>query len=298
MAKTYYFPPIVILGPGAIELIVPEIQKMNVKKALVVTDKVLIEAGVVQSVLDVLEGAKIPYAIFSDVKPNPTVANVNAGYQALLDNECDFIVSIGGGSPQDTGKGVAILGTNPGDLCDYEGVGKTANKSLPIVAINTTAGTASEATINYVITDEKRKLKMVIVDPNSIATVAVNDPVLMLKMPKALTAATGMDALTHAVEGYTTAGATPFTDMYNIEAIRVIAANLRKQSVTAKIWMPVMPWLMASLLPGWVSQTADWESFTRWPISWADSMICRMASAMPSCYLMSSHTMRMPLAIA
>jgi alcohol dehydrogenase len=228
MAKTYYFPPIVILGPGAIELIVPEIQKMNVKKALVVTDKVLIEAGVVQSVLDVLEGAKIPYAIFSDVKPNPTVTNVNAGYQALLDNECDFIVSIGGGSPQDTGKGVAILGTNPGDLCDYEGVGKTANKSLPIVAINTTAGTASEATINYVITDEKRKLKMVIVDPNSIATVAVNDPVLMLKMPKSLTAATGMDALTHAIEGYTTAGATPFTDMYNIEAIRVIAASLRK----------------------------------------------------------------------
>jgi len=227
MAKTYYFPPIVIMGPGAIELIVPEIQKMNVKKALVVTDKVLIKTGVVQDVLDVLDGAKIPYAIFSDVKPNPTVANVNAGYQALLDNECDFLVSIGGGSPQDTAKGVAILGTNPGDICDYNGVGKTANKSLPIVAINTTAGTASEATINYVITDEKRKLKMVIVDPNSIATVAVNDPVLMMKMPKALTAATGMDALTHAIEGYTTAGATPFTDMFNIEAIKMISKSLR-----------------------------------------------------------------------
>lgn len=203
---TYYFPPVVIMEPGAIELIAPEIKRMNVKKALVVTDKVLVEAGIVQDVLNVLDGAKVPYALFSEVKPNPTVANVNAGLQALQDNECDFVVSIGGGSLQDTAKGIAILAIDPGDLRDYEGVGKTANKSLPIVAINT--GTASEATINYVITDEERKLKMVIVDPNCLATVAVNDPVLMLKMPKSLTAATGMDALTHAIEGYTTAGAT------------------------------------------------------------------------------------------
>lgn len=227
MAKTYYFPPVVIMGPGAIELIVPEIQRMNVKKALVVTDKVLVEAGIVQEVLNVLDGAKIPYAVFSDVKPNPTVTNVNDGYKSLLENECDFVISVGGGSPQDTGKGVAILATNPGDLRDYEGVGKTANKSIPIVAINTTAGTASEATINYVITDEERKVKMVIVDPNSIATVAVNDPLLMIKKPAALTAATGMDALTHAIEGYTTAGATPFTDLFNLEAIKVIAKSLR-----------------------------------------------------------------------
>jgi len=228
MGRTYYFPPIVIMGPGAVELIVPEIMKMNVKKALVVTDKVLIEAGVVEEVTKVLDEAKIPYAVFSDVKPNPTVKNVNDGYQALLDNECDFVISIGGGSPQDTGKGIAILATNPGDLRDYEGVGKTANKAIPIVAINTTAGTASEATINYVITDEDRKVKMVIVDPNSIATVAVNDPILMLKMPKSLTAATGMDALTHAIEGYTTAGATAFTDLFNLEAIKVISSSLRQ----------------------------------------------------------------------
>ncbi|WKY47005.1 iron-containing alcohol dehydrogenase [Eubacteriaceae bacterium ES3] len=227
MGRTYYFPPIVIMGPGAVELIVPEIMKMNVKKALIVTDKVLMEAGVVEEVTKVLDEAKIAYAIFSDVKPNPTVKNVNDGYQALQDNECDFVISIGGGSPQDTGKGVAILATNPGDLRDYEGVGKTANKSIPIVAINTTAGTASEATINYVITDEERKVKMVIVDPNSIATVAVNDPILMLKMPKSLTAATGMDALTHAVEGYTTAGASAFTDLFNLEAIKVISKSLR-----------------------------------------------------------------------
>jgi len=227
MARTYYFPPVVIMEPGAVELIVPEIQRMNVKKALVVTDKVLIEAGVAKIVFDVLDAAKIKYAVFSDVKPNPTVTNVNAGYQTLLDNECDFVISIGGGSPQDTGKGIAILATNPGDLRDYEGIGKTANKSIPIVAINTTAGTASEATINYVITDEDRKLKMVIVDPNCLATVAVNDPILMIKMPKSLTAATGMDALTHAVEGYTSAGASRFTDLFNLEAIKVISASLR-----------------------------------------------------------------------
>jgi alcohol dehydrogenase len=228
MARTYYFPPVVIMEPGAIELIAPEITRMNVKKALVVTDKVLIEAGIVQEVLNVLDNAKVAYAIFSDVKPNPTVTNVNAGLQALQDNDCDFVVSIGGGSPQDTAKGIAILATNPGDLRDYEGVGKTANRSLPIVAINTTAGTASEATINYVITDEERKLKMVIVDPNCLATVAVNDPNLMVKMPKSLTAATGMDALTHAIEGYTTAGASRFTDLFNLEAIKVISGSLRQ----------------------------------------------------------------------
>ncbi|MDK2935822.1 MAG: alcohol dehydrogenase [Eubacteriaceae bacterium] len=227
MARTYYFPPVVIMEPGAIELMAPEIKRMNVKKALVVTDKVLIEAGIVQDVLDVLDKAQVPYAIFSDVKPNPTVTNVNAGLAALQENECDFIVSIGGGSPQDTAKGIGILATNPGDLRDYEGVGKTANKSLPIVAINTTAGTASEATINYVITDEERKLKMVIVDPNCLATVAVNDPNLMVKMPKSLTAATGMDALTHAIEGYTTAGASAFTDLFNLEAIKAISDSLR-----------------------------------------------------------------------
>ena len=228
MARTYYFPPVVIMEPGAIELIAPEIKRMNVKKALVVTDKVLIEAGIVQEVLNVLDNAKVAYAIFSDVKPNPTVTNVNAGLQVLLDNECDFVVSIGGGSPQDTAKGIAILATNPGDLRDYEGIGKTANKSLPIVAINTTAGTASEATINYVITDEDRKLKMVIVDPNCLATVAVNDPNLMVKMPKSLTAATGMDALTHAVEGYTSAGLSRFTDLFNLEAIKAISGSLRQ----------------------------------------------------------------------
>ncbi|MGV8905473.1 MAG: iron-containing alcohol dehydrogenase [Acetobacterium sp.] len=227
MAKTYYFPPIVIMGPGAIELIVPEIMRMDVQKALIVTDEVLVKVGVVQQVLDVLDEAKLTYALFADVKPNPTLKNVNDGYQALLDNDCDYVISIGGGSPQEAGKAIAILGTNPGDIRDYEGVGKTANKSMPIVAINTTAGTASEATINYVVTDEDRKLKMFMADPNCMTSVAVNDPILMLNIPAAVTAVTGLDALTHAIEGYLTAGATPFTDLFNLEAIKVINANLR-----------------------------------------------------------------------
>lgn len=227
MGKGYYFPPVVLMGPDAIELIPPEINRLGVKKALIVTDKNLVKVGIVKAVTDILDAAKLPYAIFDKVKENPTVDNCNEGYEKLQAEGCDYVLSIGGGSPQDTGSGIAILATNPGDLRDYEGVGKTKNKSIPIVGINTTAGTAAEATINYVITDEKRKVKMVIVDPNALTTVAVNDPKLMLKMPASLTAATGMDALTHAIEGYTTAGATQFTDLFNLEAIKVIAKNLR-----------------------------------------------------------------------
>ncbi|WP_461205618.1 iron-containing alcohol dehydrogenase [Clostridium sp. DL1XJH146] len=227
MAQAYYFPSNVLMGSGAIQLIPNEVQKLNVKKAIVVTDEILVKIGVVGKVLEVLDKANIEYCVFSDVKPNPTVKNVNDAYQCLKENQCDFVVSIGGGSPQDTGKGVAILATNPGNIVDYEGVNKTKNKAIPIVAINTTAGTASEATINYVITDEERKVKMVIVDANSIATVAVNDADLMVGMPASLTAATGMDALTHAIEGYITKGATPFTDMFNLEAIKAISASLK-----------------------------------------------------------------------
>jgi alcohol dehydrogenase len=227
MPQALYFPTTVLMGAGSIQLIPNEISKLKAKKALIMTDEVLINIGVVQNVLDVLDAASIPYHVFSDVKPNPTVKNVNDGYKALIDNKCDYLISIGGGSPQDTAKGVAILGTNPGNIVNYEGVNKTKNKSLPIIAINTTAGTASEATINYVITDEERKVKMVIVDSNSIATVAVNDADLMVNMPAKLTAATGMDALTHAIEGYITAGASPITDMFNLEAIKVISSHLK-----------------------------------------------------------------------
>ena len=228
MARGYYFPSVNLMEQGAIGLIPSEIAKFNVKKALVVTDKVLMEIGTAKKVLDILDTAGCEYVVYSDVKPNPTVKNVNDGYDVLKANGCDYVISIGGGSAQDAAKGIAILATNPGKLSDYEGVNLTKNKALPIVAINTTAGTASEATINYVITDESRNVKMVIVDSNCIASVAVNDPDLTVSMPAALTAATGMDALTHAIEGYITAGASDFTDLFNLEAIRVISANLKK----------------------------------------------------------------------
>lgn len=228
MAMSYYFPGTVLMGAGALELMPGEIKNLNVKKAIVITDDVLVKMGIADQVLKVLKKAKIEYVIFSDVKPNPTVKNVHDGYEVLKENKCDFVISIGGGSPQDTAKGVAILGTNGGSIVDYNGAHMSKNKALPIVAINTTAGTASEATINYVITDETRKVKMVIVDKNAMASIAINDANLMVDMPKSLTAATGMDALTHAIEGYITAGATEFSDMFNLEAIKVIAANLQQ----------------------------------------------------------------------
>jgi alcohol dehydrogenase len=228
MSQALYFPTTVLMGRGSIQMIPNELSKIEGTKALVVTDDVLIKVGVAQKVLDVLDEAGVEYAVYSDVKPNPTVKNVTDGLQCLKENNCDFVISIGGGSPQDAAKGIAILATNPGDLVEYEGVNKTANKSLPIIAVNTTAGTASEATINYVITDEKRKVKMVLVDTNSIASVAVNDADLMVDMPADLTAATGMDALTHAIEGYITKGASPFTDMFNLEAIKAVSKNLER----------------------------------------------------------------------
>lgn len=227
MANSYYFPGTVLMGAGAIDLIPAEIKSLNVKKAIVITDEMLLKVGIAGKVLNVLDKANIDYAVFSDVQPNPTVKNVHDAYAFLQANNCDFVISIGGGSPQDAAKAVGILGANGGSIIDYNGIHMSENKSLPIVAVNTTAGTASEATINYVITDETRKLKMVLVDKNSMASVAVNDANLMVDMPKSLTAATGMDALTHAIEGYLSSGATAFTDMLNLEAVKVIAASLR-----------------------------------------------------------------------
>lgn len=227
MVNSYYFPETVLMGAGALELLPNELKDLNLKKALIVTDKNLLKIGVVNKVKTILDKSEINYVVFSDVKPNPTVKNVDDGYKVLQENNCDFIISIGGGSPQDAGKGIAVLGTNGGSIKDYHGVNLSKRKAMPIVAINTTAGTASEATINYVITDEEEKLKMVIVDKNSMATIAINDADLTVNMPQSLTAATGMDALTHAIEGYISTGATDFSDMFNLEAIKVISKNLK-----------------------------------------------------------------------
>lgn len=224
--RRIYWPAINLIGPGAVKEIGTEIKKLHLKKLLLVTDKMLRAIGIVNIITNILDDAKIDYVIFDDVEPNPTVQNVNNGLKVFKANNCDGLLSVGGGSPQDAAKAIGILFTNGGNIVDYEGIGKSTYKSVPIVAVNTTAGTASEVTINYVITDEARKIKMVMVDPNSLATVAVNDPELMVNKPAGLTAATGMDALTHAIESYITRGAFRLSETLSLEAIKLIAESL------------------------------------------------------------------------
>ena len=215
-------------GPGAREVLPQEISRMGYKKAFVATDKDLIKFGVADKVLKVLENAGIPYEVFSEIKPNPTVSNVKAGVEAFAKSGADFIIAIGGGSSMDTAKAVGIITNNPefADVVSLEGVADTKKKSVPIIALPTTAGTAAEVTINYVITDEENEKKMVCVDPNDIPVMAIVDAELMYTLPRGLTAATGMDALTHAIEGLITKGAWEMSDMFELKAIEMIARNL------------------------------------------------------------------------
>ena len=216
-------------GAGAIQEIAGEAQRRNFKKALVCSDPDLIKFGVTAKVTDVLDKAGLAYEIYSNIKANPTIENVQQGVEAFKKAEADYIVAIGGGSSMDTAKGVGIVIANPefADIRSLEGVAPTKNKSIPIFAVPTTAGTAAEVTINYVITDVEKNRKMVCVDTNDIPVVAFVDPEMMSSMPKGLTAATGMDALTHAIEGYITAGAWELSDMFHIKAIEIIAKSLR-----------------------------------------------------------------------
>ena len=216
-------------GAGAIAAIADEVNARGFKKVFVASDPDLIKFGVTKKVTDVLDGAKIAYTIFSEIKPNPTIENVQAGVKAFRESGADVIVAIGGGSSMDTAKAVGIIIANPEfeDVRSLEGVAPTKNKCVPIIAVPTTAGTAAEVTINYVITDVQNNRKMVCVDVHDIPVVAVVDPDMMSTMPKGLTAATGMDALTHAIEGYITKGAWALSDMFHIEAIRIIAESLR-----------------------------------------------------------------------
>ena len=220
--STYYVPSINIMGAGCLQELGPAISDLGFKKAFVVTDKFLVSCGIAEKVTNVLKEQNIEFVIYDEVLPNPTCEVVNNGLIELKRHECDFVVSIGGGSPQDTAKAVALLATNGGDIRTYEGVNVTKNKALPIVAVNTTAGTSSEVTINYVITDEERHVKMVMVDKNSLVTITVNDPELMVNKPAALTAATGMDALTHAIETLVTPGAYAVTDATALDAVKII----------------------------------------------------------------------------
>lgn len=230
MAKRFILNETSYHGHGAVNEIVPEVKSRGFKKALIVTDADLVKFQVVKKVTDILDADKMAYEIFDKVKANPSVEVVQAGVEAFRKAGADYMIAIGGGSLQDTAKGVGIIINNPefADVVSLEGVAPTKNKSVPVIAVATTAGTAAETTINYVITDEKKRRKFVCVDPHDIPVVAIVDPDMMSSMPKGLTAATGMDALTHAIEGYTTQAAWELADTLNLKAIELIAKNLRK----------------------------------------------------------------------
>lgn len=226
MSYKFFMPAISLMGSDCLKDAGDQVGELGFKKALIVTDKVLGQIGIVKKVTDVLDNKNIEYAIYDETKPNPTVKNVNDGLALLKEKECDFVISLGGGSAHDCAKGIALLATNGGEIKDYEGVDKSKKPQLPMVGINTTAGTGSEMTLFAIITDEERHIKMALVDKHLTPIIAVNDPMLMLAMPKSLTAATGMDALTHAVEAYVSTAATPITDACAEKAIELISNYL------------------------------------------------------------------------
>ena len=217
-------------GFGAKDEVITEAKARGFKKALIVTDADLVKFGVVKKITDLLDENNMAYAIYDKVKANPSVTVVKEGVEAFKKAGADYMIAIGGGSPQDTAKGIGIIINNPefADVVSLEGVAPTKHKSVPVIAIATTAGTAAETTINYVITDEEKRRKFVCVDPHDIPVVAIVDPEMMSSMPKGLTAATGMDALTHAIEGYTTLASWELADTLNLKAIEIISRSLRK----------------------------------------------------------------------
>ena len=222
--ETSYF------GNGAREVLAEEITKRGFKKVFLVSDKSLVEAGVAAKVETELKKANIEYTLYSEIKPNPTIKNVLDGVEACKQSGADLIVAVGGGSSMDTAKGISIVMTNPdrSDIRSLNGASNTVNRGMPVIAMPTTAGTAAEVTINYVITDEERKIKMVCVDPHDIPIIAIVDTELMASMPKGLAAATGLDALTHGIEGYITKAHNLMSDMFHMQAIKLIFENLTK----------------------------------------------------------------------
>ena len=216
-------------GAGAIQEIATEVKSRGFKKAFVCSDPDLVKFGVTAKVLKVLDDNGFSYELYSNIKPNPTIENVQTGVEAFKNAGTDYLIAIGGGSSMDTAKAIGIIINNPefADVRSLEGVADTKNPAVPIIAVPTTAGTAAEVTINYVITDAEKNRKMVCVDPHDIPVVAVVDPDMMSSMPKGLTVAIGMDALTHAIEGYITAGAWELSDMFHLKAIEIIAKSLR-----------------------------------------------------------------------
>ncbi|GMA97605.1 iron-containing alcohol dehydrogenase [Pelosinus sp. IPA-1] len=223
----YFMTPISILGVGCLEQIITYIKPMAFRKALIVSDKVLVEIKLIDKLTKLLTNAGIFFIIYDDVSPNPTIPQVDYGLKLFKDNGCDFLISFGGGSPHDCAKAIALLATNGGEIKNYVGLNKSKKRSAPLIAVNTTAGTGSELTRFCVITDEENHVKMTITDWHVTPIIAVNDAELMLAMPPSLTAATGIDALTHAIEAYVSTNATPVTDCKALKAIELITAYLR-----------------------------------------------------------------------
>ncbi len=226
MSSVFYMPSLNFMGAGALNDAIKQLERMPYKKALLVTDKMLSELGIAKRIQDLLAKHHIDSFIYEGTQPNPTTKNVADGLKLLKKHQCDCVISLGGGSPHDCAKGIALVATNGGQIQDYEGVDCSQHPQLPLIAINTTAGTASEMTRFCIITDEKRHIKMAIVDKHTTPIISVNDPELMLGKPKSLTAATGMDALTHAIEAYVSTAATPLTDAVALKAIEMIHQHL------------------------------------------------------------------------
>ena len=259
-------------GSGAIAEIAAEAKSAGFKKAFVCSDPDLIKFQITKKVTDILDQDHLAYEVYSDIKANPTIENVQHGVEAFKASGANYIIAIGGGSSMDTAKAIGIIIANPEfeDVRSLEGVAPTKKPCIPIIAVPTTAGTAAEVTINYVITDVERKRKFVCVDPHDMPIVAIVDPDMMASMPKGLTAATGMDALTHAIEGYTTKAAWEMTDMFHLKAIEIIGrcvVPLKTQPKAAKAWR------LASILPEWAFQTLVLGLPIPWRIHWARFMI-------------------------
>ncbi|WBA10437.1 L-threonine dehydrogenase [Salinivibrio kushneri] len=227
MSSTFFIPAVNLMGAGCLAEAADAIQSHGFKKALIVTDKVLNQIGVVKQIAGLLDSRQVDCVVYDGTQPNPTTENVAQGLALLHENQCDCVISLGGGSPHDCAKGIALVATNGGKIGDYEGVDQSAKPQLPLIAINTTAGTASEITRFCIITDEARHIKMAIVDKHTTPIISVNDPELMLAKPASLTAATGMDALTHAIEAYVSTAATPITDAVALKAMTLIQEHLR-----------------------------------------------------------------------
>ncbi|MFI4939882.1 MAG: L-threonine dehydrogenase [Burkholderiales bacterium] len=226
--STFFMPSVNMLGAGCLKDAAATIKSYGYRKALIVTDKVLNKLGVVAQVQHLLTDIRVKNAVYDGTNPNPTTINVAEGLAILNKNECDFIISLGGGSPHDCAKGIALVAVNGGKINDYEGVDRSPKPQLPLISINTTAGTASEMTRFCIITDVERHIKMAIVDKHVTPILSVNDPELMVRMPKGLTAATGMDALTHAIEAYVSIAANPVTDACALKAVSLISQSLRR----------------------------------------------------------------------